>query len=205
MEKETRQRLEPTIPVWQDKNIPLSYAVSLYFLTEKCLILHAQRSQDFSAWHKGCGPYSAAAKFPFSLSSGSVRVRALLTKTNYSTEEDALPAPSRSLRLLVSSTFFCRYLHQLRAFSALLSLLRTPLCSPSWGGQSPKAPAAPQGCPSTKVDQCPSSPSAGASFRKPKETNAQEHGGIQAVREASPHGSPDTSEHAEPGGNTELF
>jgi len=47
--------LELTIPIWQDKNIPpLSYAVSFYFLTEQRLILHAQRSQDFSAWHKGC-------------------------------------------------------------------------------------------------------------------------------------------------------
>lgn len=59
-EKETRQRLELTIPVWQDKNIPLSQAASLYFLAEKCLILHAQRSQDLSAWHKGCRFYSAA-------------------------------------------------------------------------------------------------------------------------------------------------
>lgn len=42
LEKEMRQRLELPIAVWQNKSLPLSDTVSLYFLTGKCLLLHAQ-------------------------------------------------------------------------------------------------------------------------------------------------------------------
>lgn len=195
--------MELTIPVWQDKNIPLSYAVSPLFSYREMSYFACTKEPRFQCLAQrlqilfGCAR-KAADKFPFSLSSGSVRVGALLTKTNQATEEDALPAQSGSLRLLVSSPVFCRYLHQLASVRSVCSA-HCSACSAHpfalllGAGRAPKPQQPPRlhqhRGPPVPVGTGPSprgSPSAGPSFRKPKETNAQEHGGSR-LRKKFPH------------------